>query len=44
MKYVAWLWRNMAGMRFNAVARVVFGVARVALVKPDICIHGEIYS
>ena len=38
MKYVAWLWRNMAGMRFNAVARVVFGVARVALGLLMVCL------
>ena len=38
MKYVAWLWRNMAGMRFNAAVRIVFGVARVALGLLMVCL------
>lgn len=31
MKYVAWLWRNTAGVRGNLGIRVVLGVGRVAL-------------
>lgn len=31
MKYVAWLWRNTAGVRCNTAIRVLLGVGRVAL-------------
>lgn len=31
MKYLAWLWRGTAGVRCNMIARVLLGVARVAL-------------
>lgn len=31
MKYIAWLWRNTAGIRLNTAVRIVAGVAQVAL-------------
>jgi len=31
MKYLAWLWRNTAGVRCNTAIRVLLGVGRVAL-------------
>lgn len=31
MKYVAWLWHNTQGTRFNSSVRIVFGTAQVAL-------------
>ena len=31
MNYISWLWRNMRGIRWNAVARIVTGVTQVVL-------------
>ena len=31
MKYVAWLWRNTRGIRWNMVVRIVTGIIQVAL-------------
>ena len=31
MKYVAWLWRNTRGIRWNMAVRLVIGILQVAL-------------
>ena len=31
MKYIAWLWRNSCGIRWNTAVRIVTGVIQVAL-------------
>ena len=31
MKYVAWLWRNSRGIRWNMAVRIVTGITQVAL-------------
>ena len=31
MKYIAWLWRNSRGIRFNTLVRIVTGIGQVAL-------------
>ena len=31
MKYILWIWRNMAGIRWNTLVRVVTGITQVLL-------------
>ena len=31
MKYIAWIWRNMAGIRWNTLVRIVAGISQVML-------------
>ena len=31
MKYIAWLWRNSRGIRWQAVVRIVAGIGQVLL-------------
>lgn len=31
MKYIVWIWRNMAGIRVNTTARIIIGITQVLL-------------
>ena len=31
MKYIVWIWRNMAGIRVNTIARIIIGITQVLL-------------
>ena len=31
MKYVAWLWHNMLGIRWNSAMRIIIGIGQVGL-------------
>jgi len=31
MKYIVWIWRNMSGIRWNTIARMVIGIVQVLL-------------